>query len=282
MVDQRHLEPVKGSLRDLAERLRAEEIVVALDDRRNAVPMADLLDCRLHGVTITNFSNFMENETKQVEIQGLYPSWLIFSTGFQGLSLAQQAIKRMFDILVSLVLLVLFLPVCLVTVLLIHLEDRGPIFYTQERVGYRGGNFRLLKFRSMRQDAERDGVAQWAKVNDPRVTRIGAFIRQTRIDEIPQIWNVLRGDMSFVGPRPERPSIVAELVAHIPYFEHRHVVKPGITGWAQINYPYGASLEDARQKLKYDLFYIKNYSLVLDMIVILKTIKVILWPKGVR
>lgn len=281
-IDERHLERSNGRLRDLLERLRAAEIVIALDDRRNTLPMPELLDCRLHGATITNFSSFIEKETKQVEIQGLYPSWLIFSPGFEGLSLAQQAIKRIFDVVVSLVLMALSLPVCLVTMLAIYLEDGMPVFYRQERVGYHGRIFSLLKFRSMRRDAEKDGVAQWAKVNDPRVTRVGAFIRQVRIDEIPQIWNVLLGDMSFVGPRPERPSIVAELIEHIPYFKYREVVKPGITGWGQVNYPYGASLEDARQKLKYDLFYIKNYSLILDIIVVLQTVKVVLWPKGVR
>jgi exopolysaccharide biosynthesis polyprenyl glycosylphosphotransferase len=194
----------------------------------------------------------------------------------------QRRIKRGIDVLVSGAFLTVTCPLMAVTALAIYLEDRGPIFYLQERVGLQGRVFRVMKFRSMRVDAERDGIARWAQVRDPRITRVGNFIRGSRIDEIPQIINVLRGEMSFVGPRPERPSIVAELEEHIPYYSYRHMVKPGITGWAQINYPYGASLHDAREKLKFDVYYIKNYSVLLDFVTILQTVRVVLWPQGVR
>ncbi len=270
------------ALPDLAQRVGADEIVAALEDRRLALPMHELLDCRLRGINVINFSTFVERQTGQVELQSLYPSWLVFSEGFSGGSTVQRAAKRAFDVSVSLLFLVLTMPLIVVTALCVHFEDRGPVFYRQERVGRQGRVFSVLKFRSMRVDAERDGVPRWAQVADPRVTRVGAFIRNVRIDEIPQIINVLRGEMSFVGPRPERPTIVAELREHIPFFDCRHMVKPGITGWAQINYPYGASLHDAREKLKYDMYYIKNYSLFLDFIVILQTVRVVLWPLGVR
>jgi len=270
------------SLPELARRLHTDEIVAALEDRRLTLPMDDLLQCRLHGINVVNFSTFVERQTGQVELQSLYPSWLVFSEGFSGGSTVQRVAKRGFDVVVSILFLLVTMPLIALTALLIHAEDRGPVFYRQERVGRQGRTFYVLKFRSMRVDAERDGVARWAQVKDPRVTRIGAFIRNVRIDEIPQIINVLRGEMSFVGPRPERPSMVAELREHIPFFDCRHMVKPGITGWAQINYPYGASLHDAREKLKYDMYYIKNYSLFLDFIVILQTVRVVLWPHGVR
>ena len=191
-------------------------------------------------------------------------------------------LKRAFDIVASLVLLAFSMPALALAALAVRLESRGPVFYRQERVGLNGRPFMLLKFRSMRTDAERDGVPRWAAVNDSRVTRVGAFIRKTRIDELPQIFNVLKGEMSFIGPRPERPFFVEELRQAIPYYFERHRVKPGISGWAQLNYPYGASIEDAKEKFQYDLYYIKNYSLFLDFIVLVQTARVILWPQGVR
>jgi exopolysaccharide biosynthesis polyprenyl glycosylphosphotransferase len=207
---------------------------------------------------------------------------MIFAEGFTSTTRFQRMTKRFFDVVVSLMLLVFTTPVTVITAILIYFQDRGPVFYRQERVGLYGETFFLMKFRSMRTDAEKDGVAQWAQAKDPRVTALGSFIRLTRIDEIPQVINVLKGEMSFIGPRPERPTIVEDLAKHIEYYHYRDTVKPGITGWAQINYPYGASVEDALQKLKYDLYYIKNYSLVLDLLILLQTVRVVLWPQGVR
>jgi sugar transferase (PEP-CTERM system associated) len=282
MVEAHRLIRANDPLPALSGKLGADEIVTALEDRRLVLPIDELLDCRLHGINVTNFSTFMEQQTGQVELQSLYPSWLVFSEGFAGGSPVQRRMKRGIDMVVSAVFLVATCPLMAVTALAIYLEDRGPVFYRQERVGLQGKVFSVMKFRSMRVDAERDGIARWAQLRDPRITHVGNFIRGSRIDEIPQIINVLRGEMSFVGPRPERPSIVDELEEHIPYYSYRHMVKPGITGWAQINYPYGASLHDAREKLKYDVYYIKNYSVLLDLITILQTVRVVLWPQGVR
>lgn len=281
-IEESRVLRLNASLPEIAQRFNVDDIVVALEDRRLALPMDELLDCRLHGVTVLNFSTFMERQTGQVELQSLYPSWLVFSEGFGGHSRAQRIAKRSFDVAVSLTFLIFTLPVTVLTALLIWLEDRGPIFYRQERAGLHGKPFTVLKFRSMRTDAEKDGIARWAQLKDPRITRVGSVIRNVRIDEIPQILNVLKGEMSFVGPRPERPSIVSELSQHIPFYKYRHMVKPGITGWAQINYPYGASLHDSREKLKFDVYYIKNYSIFLDFIVLLQTVRVILWPHGAR
>lgn len=271
-----------ASLSEVARRYGAAEIVIGLEERRGKLPTDELLMCRLQGLWISDFWSFMERETGEVELQSLDPSWLIFSDGFSAQHRVERTIKRAFDVVASAALLTFAIPVAAMTALAIYLEDRGPIFYRQERVGLHGRPFMLLKFRSMRVDAESDGVARWAAVGDQRVTRVGALIRRTRIDEIPQVMNVLKGEMSFVGPRPERPTIVSELGTSIPYYQYRHMVKPGITGWAQISYPYGASMEDAYQKLKFDLFYIKNYSLVLDFLVLIQTIRVVLWPQGAR
>jgi sugar transferase (PEP-CTERM system associated) len=254
---------------------------VAVEDRRKEMPVNDLLHLKLSGVDIVEFSTFWEKETGRVDLDTVHPSWMIFSDGFGGTT-ATRAVKRGFDLLVSLSFLFLTLPVLAATALLIKLDTRGPIFYRQERVGQHGRPFMLLKFRSMVTDAERDGVPQWAGSGDARVTRVGRVIRQTRIDEIPQVFNVLIGDMSFIGPRPERPFFVQELATKIPYYAERHRVKPGITGWAQINFPYGASIEDAKQKLEYDLYYIKNHSIFLDCIILLQTARVVLFPEGVR
>jgi sugar transferase (PEP-CTERM system associated) len=270
------------SLLALATQEGASEIVVALKDRRSRLPIDDLLACRLHGIQVTQFATFMERETGRVELEALNPSWLIFSDGFSAALRFQRLAKRGFDIITSLLFLGFTLPVSALAAFAVFACDGGPIFYRQERVGQHGRVFRLMKFRSMRVDAEKDGVARWAQKADSRVTPVGGFLRRTRIDEIPQIYNVLRGEMSFIGPRPERPTIVEQLRREIPFYDYRHAVKPGITGWAQINYSYGASLEDARQKLKLDLFYIKNYSLILDLLILMQTVRVVLWAQGSR
>lgn len=269
------------SLADLCGEKGIEEIVVAVDERRGGMPTSALLDCKLAGVTVTDYSTFWERETGKVDLDALHPSWLIFSDGFVG-GWLQAMLKRIFDVLASLTLLIVALPVLLITGILIKLESPGPAFYRQERVGLNGKSFMLLKFRSMRTDAESDGVPRWAALNDSRITRLGNFIRKTRIDEIPQIFNVLKGEMSFIGPRPERPFFVDQLHEAIPYYQERHRVKPGISGWAQLNYPYGASIEDAKEKFQFDLYYIKNYSLFLDLIVLIQTFRVVLWPNGAR
>ncbi len=265
----------------LAEKTRVDEIVVAVEDRRKEMPVNDLLHLKLSGVNVLEFSSFWEKETGRVDLDTVHPSWMIFSDGFGGTA-ATRFLKRGFDLAVSAAFLLLTLPVLVFTAIAIKLDSRGPIFYRQERVGRHGRPFMLLKFRSMVTDAERDGVPKWAGAADSRVTRVGHIIRQTRIDEIPQVFNVLLGDMSFIGPRPERPFFVQELAAKIPYYAERHRVKPGITGWAQINFPYGASVEDAKQKLEYDLYYIKNHSIFLDCIILLQTARVVLFPEGVR
>ncbi len=268
----------------LAERLRRQhvrELIVALDDRRSgAFPTKELIDCRMRGIVVSDVNSYIERETGKVDLDDLYPSWLIFSPGFKT-GVARDVIKRASDIFFSVLLLVLFMPVLIVTALLVKLESPGPVFYLQTRVGKDGKPFKLFKFRSMRSDAEKDG-AVWARKNDDRVTRVGRVIRKIRIDEIPQAINVLRGEMSFVGPRPERPEFVEMLSKEIDLYEERHRVKPGITGWAQVRYPYGASVEDAREKLKYDLFYMKNYSAVFDISIILQTVRVMLFALGGR
>ncbi len=262
--------------------LNAGEVVLALEERRNALPLKDLLRVRTTGVQVIEISTFLERETGRIDLNSVNPSWLIFSDGFASGRMLSSVFKRAFDIVASLILLAVTLPVILVTALAIKLESRGPAFYRQRRVGLYNQGFDILKLRSMRQDAEIAGKAVWAAEDDPRITRIGRFIRKVRIDELPQTWTVLRGEMSFVGPRPERPQFVDELETHLPYYAERHMVKPGITGWAQINYPYGASIEDARHKLEYDLYYAKNYSPFLDMLILLQTLRVVLWPTGAR
>lgn len=260
----------------------ATEVVLAIEERRNALPLKDLLRVKTTGVHVSEFSTFLERETGRIDLASVNPSWLIFSDGFASGRMLSAMAKRAFDILASGLLLALALPVILITALAIKLESRGPAFYRQRRVGLFNEPFDILKLRSMRQDAEVAGQAVWALERDPRVTRIGRFIRKVRIDELPQCWSVLKGEMSFVGPRPERPQFVEELEQQLPYYAERHMVKPGITGWAQINYPYGASIEDARHKLEYDLYYAKNYSPFLDLLILLQTLRVVLWPSGAR
>ncbi len=270
------------NLADYVVLLNASEVVLALEERRNALPLKDLLRIKTTGVHVNEISTFLERETGRVDLDSVNPSWLIFSDGFSSGRMLSAAFKRLFDIAASLLLLVLALPVILLTAIAVKLESKGPAFYRQQRVGLYGVPFDCIKLRSMRQDAEVAGKAVWAEKDDPRITRIGRFIRKCRIDELPQCWSVLKGEMSFVGPRPERPQFVDDLETKLPYFAERHMVKPGITGWAQINYPYGASIEDSRQKLEYDLYYAKNYSPFLDLLILLQTIRVVLWPEGAR
>ncbi len=261
--------------------LRAGEVVLALEERRNALPLKDLLRVKTTGIYVNEFSSFLERETGRVDLDTLNPSWLIFSDGFSAGRAVSAAAKRLFDILASGVLLIVTLPVIALFALLVKLDSRGPAFFRQRRVGLYGQCFDLIKLRSMRTDAEKDG-AKWAQKDDPRITRIGRFIRKVRIDELPQTWSVLKGEMSFVGPRPEVPAFVGDLEQQLPFYAERHMVKPGITGWAQINYPYGASMEDARHKLEYDLYYAKNYSPFLDLLILLQTLRVVLWSEGAR
>ncbi len=263
------------------ENLGVSEVVLALQERRNALPLNDLLRIKTKGVHVNDFSSFLERETGRVDLDTVNPSWLIFSDGFSSGRILFSAAKRIFDILVSVILLLLTAPLIVIFALLVKLDSKGPAFFRQRRVGLYGEPFDLIKLRSMRVDAEKDG-AKWAEEDDPRVTRIGRFIRKVRIDELPQSWSVLKGDMSFVGPRPEVPKFVDDLQEQIPFYGERHMVKPGITGWAQINYPYGASIEDSRKKLEYDLYYAKNYTPFLDLVILLQTVRVILWPEGAR
>jgi len=268
----------------LAKQLEVDEIVVAVGERRRkGFPVHDLLDCKLSGIDVIDLLSFFERETGKIKLDLLNPSWMIFSDGFdQGKGMSTR--KRIFDIIVSIILLSVAWPFMLAVAIAIKIEGkgRGSIIYRQIRVGQHWRLFNVYKFRSMREDAEQGGKAQWAKKNDDRVTRVGKFIRKTRLDELPQIFNVLKGDMSFVGPRPERPEFVTKLSEQIPYFSERHRVKPGITGWAQICYPYGASEKDSLEKLQFDLYYIKNYSLFLDMVIILQTAHSVIAGKGGR
>ena len=270
------------NLADHVVRLAASEVVLALDERRNAIPMADLLRIKTTGVHVNELSSFLERETGRIDLDSVNPSWLIFSDGFSAGRRLSSIGKRAFDVLVSATLLLFTWPLILLAALLVKLESEGPAFYRQQRVGLYGQEFWIIKLRTMKQDAEPDGNAVWAEQDDPRVTRLGYWLRKLRIDELPQCWVVLKGDMSFVGPRPERRQFVEELEKSLRYYAERHMVKPGITGWAQINYPYGASLEDAQHKLEYDLYYAKNYTPFLDILILLQTVRVILWHEGAR
>ncbi len=277
------------SLPEFCAEYDVHEVVVAMDERRRneeagggGLPLDELMECRLRGVHVCDVQQFIEREACKVDVDLLRPSWMVFSDGFI-VSSWRAGSKRAFDLLASALLLLFTWPVMLLTAICIRLEDglRAPILYRQVRTGLDGAAFEVTKFRSMRTDAEKGG-AVWATENDSRVTRVGAFIRKSRIDELPQLFNVLKGDMSFVGPRPERPVFVAELSEKIPFYDQRHRVKPGITGWAQLCYPYGASVEDAKEKLQYDLYYLKNHSLLLDLIILLQTVEVVLVGEGAR
>ena len=265
------------SLKEFVKRRNVSEIVIAMDERRNALPMEELAECAFQGIDIIDYPTFWEREASRIDIDALPGNWLQFVISYPGGRFLSFT-KRLFDLVVSLTAMVVLAPLMACTALAIKLDSPGPIFYRQERVGLRGQVIELLKFRSMRTDAEKDGIPRWASGKDDRVTAIGNFIRKVRIDEIPQIINVLKGEMSFVGPRPERPFFVDQLAQEIPYYRERFRVKPGITGWAQLNYPYGASVADARHKLEYDLYYIRHYGLTLDTIIVLQTLRVVLWP----
>lgn len=280
---ERVLNVAAGGLLQVCETHHVDQVVVAMEDRRCGFPAIELLECRFAGIEVTDLLTFLERETGRVCIEVMHPSWMIFGDGFRR-DPVRLFSARALDILVSSSILVLFLPVMALTGLAIKLEDKwhAPVFYRQARVGLDGRTFNVLKFRSMRTDAESDGKAHWAQKSDPRVTRVGALIRKVRIDELPQVVNVLRGQMSFVGPRPERPQFVKELTEKIPYYVQRHCVKPGITGWAQLCYPYGASEQDALEKLQYDLYYIKHNSLVFDLAILVQTAEVVFMGKGAR
>lgn len=273
----------EGSLQALVRHEHVNEIVVGLDDRRGGLPMEELLECRQMGIDVTDLSTFFERESGRVQLTLTDPSWLIFSHGFDASPLRQLS-KRCFDLAIAGVVLALTWPFMLMVAIAIRLESGAgkPIFYRQERVGARGRIFWLNKFRSMRTDAELDGVARWAHKNDERVTRVGQFIRKVRLDELPQLWNVLKGEMSFIGPRPERPQFVADLTRKIRYYDLRHALKPGLAGWAQLRYPYGASEADAAEKLKYDLYYVKNHNLLFDLLILIQTVEVVLFARGAR
>jgi len=281
-IDPRQLLHSAVPLKDRALGLGVDQIIVALGDRRGgAMPLQELLDCKSLGVRVLDVSTYFEKMLGQIRIDQLHPGWLIFGNGFNH-SFHRDAAKRAFDLVCSCMLLFFAAPLLLVTIACIALESRGPVLYRQERVGQDGKIFSILKFRSMRLDAERNGTPQWASAKDDRVTRIGAIIRRFRIDELPQLLNVFKGEMSLVGPRPERPYFVEKLTAKIPFYALRHTVKPGLTGWAQVRYQYGASMEDALEKLQYDLYYVKNHSLVLDISVLFQTVGVVVSGRGAR
>ncbi|HEY9102139.1 TIGR03013 family XrtA/PEP-CTERM system glycosyltransferase [Chitinimonas sp.] len=270
------------SLSDTAHALKVNEIIVAVRERRGGIlPLRELLDCKLSGMRVLDLASYFERSLGQIRMDSLKAGWLIFGDGFRQ-GWARTLVKRTFDIVASSLLLALALPIMLITAMLIMLEDGMPILYRQERVGLGGRLFNVIKFRSMRVDAEKDGRPRWATANDDRVTRVGRVIRKLRIDELPQLFSVLAGDMSLVGPRPERPYFVDQLTRDIPFYAVRHSVKPGVTGWAQVNYHYGASVDDSVQKLQYDLYYVKNHTLLLDFNVLVKTVGVVLTGKGAQ
>ncbi|AJE03487.1 TIGR03013 family XrtA/PEP-CTERM system glycosyltransferase [Geobacter pickeringii] len=271
----------ESALYETVCRQRAHQIVVSLNERRGVFPLRDVLNCKMSGVDVVDAPSFYESVTGKLLIENISPSWFIFSQGFRVTAITR-FVKRGIDICCALVGSVLVLPFVPIIALAIKLDSPGQVLFGQERVGERGKPFFLYKFRTMRQDAEAGTGAVWAQKDDPRVTRLGRFLRKSRIDEIPQFINVLRGDMSLVGPRPERPEFVEKLNTVIPYYSERHYVKPGVTGWAQVRYPYGASVEDAVEKLRYDLYYIKNLSVIFDLMIILETIKVVLFQRGGR
>lgn len=274
---------VDKPLSEYARENYIDQIVVAVDDRRKSLPMQELLQCRMAGIEILELPTFFERETGAVALELTDPSWLVFGQGFKR-GIVFNWIKRGLDIFISCVVLMALSPFLLMAAIAIKIEDglRAPIIYSQTRVGERGRLFRLYKLRSMRVDAESVTGACWARTDDDRVTRVGKIIRKLRLDEVPQAYNVLRGDMSFVGPRPERPEFTQHLEQQIRYYRERSTVKPGVTGWAQLRYPYGASDRDSQEKLKYDLYYIKNHNMIFDILILLQTVEVVLFGKGAR
>ena len=272
----------EGTLRDFATKLKVDEIVVALSERRGgSMPLRELLDCKVSGIRVSDTTAHFERNLGQIRIDHVHAGWLIFGDGFNR-GLYRIVVKRAFDLVAAATLLALAAPLMLITACLIVLESRGPVFYRQERIGQHGKVFKVLKFRSMRTDAEKDGRPRWASRSDGRITRVGRFIRTYRIDEIPQLLNVFKGEMSLVGPRPERPFFVERLAREIPYYSVRHSVKPGITGWAQVRYQYGATLKDSIEKLQFDLYYVKNSTLFLDLLILFQTVAVVVSGKGAR
>ena len=270
-----------GALYETVKKENADKIVVSLTERRGVLPLQDIMACKLSGIEVIDAPSFYERMTGKLLLENITPSWFIFSDGFR-ITTSVRLVKRISDVLFSLAGIILVLPFIPFIALAIRLDSPGPIFFRQTRVGEREKNFNLYKFRTMCEDAEKGTGAVWAKEKDPRVTRLGNLLRKSRIDEIPQLFNVLKGDMSLVGPRPERPEFIEKLKEVIPYYSERHFVKPGATGWAQVRYPYGASVEDALEKLRYDLYYIKNLTLTFDLMIILETVKVVLFRRGGR
>jgi sugar transferase (PEP-CTERM system associated) len=282
MVSAWGLLSMTNSLTDIVREQQVDEIVVALTERRGgSMPLRELLDCKLQGVRVVDIATHFERTLGQIRLESLSAGWLIFGDGF-GAGWVRAFVKRIFDMVCATILIVLTLPIMLITIVFILFEDGFPILYLQERVGQNGRLFNVVKFRSMRTDAEKDGKPRWASASDDRITRVGRFIRKVRIDELPQLFSVLGGSMSMVGPRPERPFFVDKLTQEIPYYAVRHSVKPGVTGWAQVRYQYGASVEDSAEKLQYDLYYVKNHSLLLDIVIMFETIGVVVMRKGAQ
>jgi len=264
----------------VVKRQKVHRVIVAMPDRRGTIPMHELLDLRMQGVKIEEAATWLERISGKIEVENLYPSWLVFGDGFRRSTLFRM-VRRVISVVIAFVGLILSLPLLPLIMLAIRLDSKGPVLYRQRRVGKGGKTFDVIKFRTMRQDAEKAGP-QWAGNNDPRVTRIGRFLRTSRLDEIPQLWCVLKGEMAFVGPRPERPEFVEWLSKEIPYYGVRHMVRPGLTGWAQVKYKYGSTVQDAREKLQYDLFYIKNASIGLDLLIMFQTVKTVLLKRGAQ
>ena len=269
------------SLTSYARRNRVDEIIVACDERRGNLPTEELFACKIRGINIIEILDFIERETGQVAVNLIYPSWVIYSNGFSSTNYLRNSLDWLLNTTLAFFVFILALPLMIAAIVAIKIEEglRAPVFYLQERLGLDGEPFNIVKFRSMSVDAEKDG-AKWATKNDSRVTKVGAFLRKYRVDELPQLYNVFRGDMGFVGPRPERPEFIRDLARSIPYYKQRLNVKPGLTGWAQLQYPYGASVEDARQKLHFDLYYIKHRSFLLDLHILIRTAEIVLFGKG--
>jgi sugar transferase (PEP-CTERM system associated) len=273
-------EAVAVHLLDVVNRQKVHRVIVAMPDRRGTIPMQELLELRMRGVKIEEAATWLERISGKIEVENLYPSWLVFGDGFRRSTIFRM-VRRVISVVIALVGLILSIPLLPLIMLAIRLDSKGPVLYRQRRVGKGGKTFDVIKFRTMRQDAEKAGP-QWAGNNDPRVTRIGRFLRMSRLDEIPQLWCVLKGEMAFVGPRPERPEFVEWLSQEIPYYGVRHMVRPGLTGWAQVKYKYGSTVQDAREKLQYDLFYIKNASIGLDLLIMFQTVKTVLLKRGAQ
>jgi sugar transferase (PEP-CTERM system associated) len=274
-------ESVGAHLMEVVKRQKVHRVIVAMPDRRGTIPMEELLQLRMQGVKIEEATSWLEKISGKIEVENLYPSWLVFGQGFRR-STTFIVVRRVVSIMISLIGLGLTAPLFPLIMLAIRLDSEGPIFYSQTRVGKAGEVFRVVKFRTMRQDAEAANGPQWADNNDPRVTRVGKFLRSSRLDEIPQLWCVLKGDMAFVGPRPERPEFIERLSREIPFYGVRHMVRPGLTGWAQVKYKYGSTIKDAREKLQYDLYYIKNASIGLDLLIMFLTVKIVLLRRGAQ